>query len=71
MSTRQIGKRVGKLEEKMCPEHDGSYTLEELARMLWRADPKRYVEMVAEGDPTLRFFVDQFEVEEAERAAQR
>jgi hypothetical protein len=67
MSTRQIRKRVEKVEEKVCPEHDGSYTLEELCRMLWRQDKRGYLEMANGGDHTLRLFVQQFEREDAER----
>lgn len=72
MSTRQALKRVGRLEERVCPEHDGSYTLEELARMLWTLDRKKYLGMANEGSSyPLRFFLSQFEREDAERAARR
>ena len=72
MSTRQIRKRVEKIQEKVRPTRDGMRfggTLEDLCRLMWRQDRKRHMEMVAEGDSTLRVFCHQFEREDAERAA--
>jgi hypothetical protein len=62
-------KRITKVQEKVCPEHDGAYTLEELCRLMWRQDRKQYMEMVAEGDSILRAFSGQFEQEDSERVA--
>ena len=69
MSTREMRRRLAKVQEKVNPVHDGTYTLEELCRLMWRQDRKQYMEMVAEGDSILRAFTGQFEREDAERAA--
>lgn len=60
-------KRVEELEERVCPPHDGAYTLEELCRQMWRLDKKRYLEKANEGGCALRFFIQQFEREDTER----
>lgn len=64
MSTRTIRKRVEKVQEKVCPEHRGGYSLEELSRLLWRQDREEFRRM-AEGTP-FRVFIEQFEREDAE-----
>src|SRR5713226_2915461 len=47
MSTRQMWKRLAKVEELMCPKQDdGRYTLEELCRALWRQDEKGYPQVL-------------------------
>ena len=68
-STRQIRKRVERVQERMCPKRDGRWsgTLEEFCRMLWDQERKLYLKLVAEGDPTLRCFRGQFEREDDER----
>jgi hypothetical protein len=58
-------RRLAKVQEKVSPEHDGSFTLEEVCRLLWRRDRKQYMELVAEGFHLARFFKEQFEREEA------
>jgi hypothetical protein len=70
MSTRQLRKRLAKVQEKLSPEHDGGYTWEELNRLLWRQDRQKYLEMANGPDGYMcRSFVAQFEREDAERAA--
>ena len=72
MSTRQIRKRVEKIQEKVCPEHDGTYTWEELNRLIWRQDKQRFLEIANGPDGSMsRSFVAHFEREDAERAARR
>jgi hypothetical protein len=72
MSTRQILKRVSKLENLICPQSDGntSHTLEELCRSSWRHDKKRFMEM-AKDTGHYGLFVHQFQREDAEAAAAR
>lgn len=38
MSARQIRKRVEKVEEKVCPEHDGTFLWEDFCRMAHMLD---------------------------------
>ena len=65
MSTRQMRRRLAKVQEKVSPEHDGTYTLEELCRLLWQQDKQKYREMANGPDGYMyRFFVAQFEREE-------
>ena len=65
MSTRQMWKRLAKVEELMCPKHDdGTFTLEELCRALWRQNKKRYRKMTSRKDCRLRYFIPQFERED-------
>ena len=72
MSTRQMRKRLAKVEERVNPEHDGTVTWEEFNRRLWRQDKKKYMEMVSEQkDYLCSSFEAQFEREDAERAMGR
>jgi hypothetical protein len=65
-------RRLEKVQEKVSPAHDGTYTLEELNRLLWEQDKQKYREMANGPDGYLcRSFVAQFEREDAERAARR
>ncbi len=70
MSTRQIRKRVSMLEAKMCRQFDGGFTLEDLYYILWRKFRPRFLQMVAEGDRTARFFVGSFEREDQQRSTE-
>ena len=69
MSTRQILKRVSKLENLICPRSDGntSITLEELCRSMWRSDKKHFIELAKNN--SYQLFVYQFEQEDASAAA--
>jgi hypothetical protein len=70
MSTRQMRKRLAKVQEKVNPEDDGTCTWEEFNRLLWQRDKQKYLEMEKESDSDLcHSFVAQFEREDAERAA--
>jgi hypothetical protein len=74
MSTRQIRTRVEKAAERLRPEHDGMFTWEEFSRLfeLWRQDKQRFHEMANRADGSMyRSFMSRFELEDAERAAQR
>ncbi len=64
MSTRQMWRRLAKVEDLVCPKHeDGLFTLEELCRAIWRHDEQEYRKM-AEGEyGSLRYFIRQFERE--------
>jgi hypothetical protein len=69
MRTRQILKRVAKLEDLICPRSDGntSITLEELCRSMWRSDKKHFIEIAKNN--SYQLFVYQFEQEDANAAA--
>jgi len=65
-------RRLAKVQEKVSPEHDGTYTLEELCRLMWMTDRQSFREMANGPDRCMcRSFVAQFEREDAERAAGR
>jgi hypothetical protein len=64
MSTRQSLKRVANLEERMCPQSDGMWTLEELCRSLWRKNKKRFMEIAK--NTSYQLFVYQFQREDAD-----
>ena len=42
MSTHQTLKRLAKIEARLLPSGDGSFTLKELCRAVWRRDKKRF-----------------------------
>lgn len=71
MSTRQMRRRLAKVQEKVSPEHDGTYTLEELCRLWWKQDKAGFINYVNGEGRTFRVFMDTFEREDAERAARR
>jgi hypothetical protein len=72
MSTRQMRRRLAKVQEKISPGGDGTCTWEEFNRLLWQRDKQKYLAMVHEaGGDMSRSFVAQFEREDAERAAER
>ena len=62
MSTRQISRRLERIEERVRPKRrDGMYTLEELCRDIWRSDEKGFRKMAA--GSMLTHFIPQFERE--------
>ena len=68
MSTRQMWKRLAKVEELICRKRDdGQYTLEELCRAIWRQDENGYRKIVDREASSLGFFIPQFEREDLER----
>jgi len=71
MSTRQIRKRVDRIEEKAYPQSAGM-TWEDFCRMMWREDKQYYLEVANSPDGWMsRSFVAQFEREDAEREGRR
>ena len=52
----------------MLPHGDGSFTMEELLRAIWRRDKKRFRKM-AERRKIYGILIPQFEREDAERLA--
>jgi len=68
----RINHRLKKLEQRLLPSDDGTFTLEQLCRVMWREDRRKFRE-IAKGS-SLSLFVRQFEFEESEavwRAAKR
>jgi hypothetical protein len=57
--------RLKKLEQRLSPPDDGTFTLEELCRAMWRSDKKRFLELARQ--PPLSLFATQFELDDAER----
>ena len=66
MSARQIRKRLERIGERICPRGDGTFTLEELCRAMWRENKAAYMRKVEKGDWALQYFVTQFEYEDAQ-----
>jgi hypothetical protein len=63
MSSQQLRQRVKRIEEQATPEReDGSYTLEELCRSIWRGDKAEYRE-TAKATGFMRHFIRQFELD--------
>ena len=63
MSTRQISRRLERIEERVRPKRrDGMFTLEELCRDIWRSDEKAFRKMAA--GSFLTYFIPQFERED-------
>ena len=63
MSTRQISRRLERIEERVRPKHrDGMFTFEELCRDIWRSNKKAFRKM-AVGN-MLSYFIPQFERED-------
>lgn len=65
MNASKINKRLKKLEQKFSPEDDGTFTLEELCRAMWREDQRNFLGIAA--DSSLSLFARQFECEDVER----
>ena len=65
MSTRQLLKRIEKVHGRMFPKRDdGTLTLEELCRAIWREDENQFRKMTSSADCRLRHFIPQFERED-------
>jgi hypothetical protein len=69
MNTRQRLKRVAKLQNLLCPQSDGSVTLEELCRSMWRRNKKTFREIAEASNYPYQLFVYQFEQEDADAAS--
>lgn len=64
-------RRLEKVQEKVSPEHDGAYTLVELCRLMWQQDRQHFIELANAPGSMCRSLAEQFEREDAERAAGR
>ena len=67
MNTQQRLKRVAKLQNLLSPHSDGSSTLEELCRSMWRSNKNHFIEMAKNN--SYQLFVYQFEQEDATAAS--
>ena len=67
MSAASIKRRLKNLEQKLSAPDDGTFTLEELCRSIWRADKRQFLTLARE--TRLDHLVRQFELEDAERHA--
>ncbi len=66
MSTRYLLNRLEKVEERMFPKRDdGTLTLEELCRAIWRQDRKGLEKITSGEYCSLRHFIRQFEREDS------
>jgi len=53
----------------MHPAAEGTFTLEELCRAMWRSDPARCIQISEEpGEWIFRSYIPRFEAEDAERS---
>ena len=67
MNVSAVNKRLQKLEERLCPDTDETFTLEQLSRAMWRKDKSRFRKLAKQTG--LGHFVRQFEFEDAERTS--
>jgi hypothetical protein len=68
MITRQLSRRVTRIEKTLLPADDGMVTIEEFCRFMWRRDPAHCVELAKEpGDWIFRHYIPVFEAEDARR----
>jgi len=70
MNTRLLGKPIDNIERRVCPKHDGIYTLEELCRIMWRED-RASLKEIATNWPASNLLIAKFEREDTERAIRR
>jgi hypothetical protein len=52
--------------EQLRPEHDETFTLQDLCRAMWKTNKSNFIKRVEKGDWPLRHFVRQFEFEDAD-----
>lgn len=64
MSLNPIRSRLLKLEQRILPADDGSVTLEELCRIMWKRDKRHFLEISR--DTLYSRFARQFEFEDLE-----
>jgi len=57
--------RLKKLEQRFSPSDDGTCTLEELCRAMWRQDKRQFLEIAKSS--SLSLFARQFEIDDVER----
>lgn len=65
MNGRTIKTRLLRLEATLRPDGDGTFTLEELCRAMWRQDKKHFLKIA--GENRLGLLVAQFEREDIGR----
>jgi hypothetical protein len=65
---RQLNARISRIEKRMPLKDDGTFTLEDLCRFMWRRNPAYCVDLSDEpGDWIFRSYIPMFEAEDAER----
>ena len=65
MNASRVKQRLKKLEDRLCPDTDETFTLEQLCRAMWRKDKSRFRKLAKQ--TRLDHFMRQFEFEDAER----
>ena len=63
---RDIRRRLVKIQQRVGTPDNPTCTLEELHRFLWRHSKEEYLKMVDAGNFAMRYFIPQFEREDAE-----
>ncbi len=61
----KIKHRLKKLEQKLSPSNDGTFTLEELCRAMWQDDKRNFLEIAK--NTSFSLYARQFELDEVER----
>lgn len=65
MITRQLSRRVTRIEKMLLPADDGMVTIEEFCRFMWRRDPAHCVELSRQpADWILRHYIPVFQAED-------
>jgi len=68
MITRQLSKRIRRIEERARPRDESGFTLEELCRAMWRSNPAQCVQISQKpGEQIFRSYIPMFEAEDASR----
>lgn len=68
---RQLNARISRIEKRMPPHDDGTCTLEELLRFMWRRNPAHCRELSEEpGEWIFRSYIPRFEAEDAKRSGE-
>jgi hypothetical protein len=65
MNGRALNKRLERLERDFYPASDGTFTLEELCRCMWRRDKTHFLRVA--NDTPFSYFVGQFNFEDARK----
>jgi len=68
MITRRLGRRVSRMETRILPKDDGTFTMEELCRAMWRRNPDWCLQISREpGEVSFCSWVQQFQAEDESR----
>jgi len=68
--TRQLSARISRIEKRMLPADDGTFTLEDLCRAMWRSDPAHCVQISEEpGEWIFLSYSPRFEAEDERGSA--